>query len=64
MKSKITSRPIALIISLIFFFASAIVIWKMIEDGSTAPRMISAMAFATAGVLWAIIMIKAGSAKE
>lgn len=64
MKTRITSRPIALIISLIFLFASAIIIWKMIEDGSTVPRMISALAFAIAGVLWTIIMIKAGSAKE
>jgi uncharacterized membrane protein len=64
MKSKITSRPIALIISLIFFFASAIMIWKMIEDGSTTQRMISAVGFALAGIVWTIILIRAKGIRE
>jgi hypothetical protein len=58
MKGNITSRPVALIISLIFYIASAVVIWKIIEDGSTARRMISAIGFALAGVIWIIILIR------
>ncbi|KPJ58954.1 MAG: hypothetical protein AMJ46_13045 [Latescibacteria bacterium DG_63] len=61
MKSKIISPPIALIISLIFYVASAVVIWKIIEDGSTAQRTISAIGFALAGVIWTIILIRGSS---
>jgi uncharacterized membrane protein len=64
MKNKITSRPVALIITLIFFLASAIMIWKMIEDGSTTQRMISAVGFALAGIVWTLILIGAGGIRE
>ena len=58
MNSKITSRPISLIIALIFIFAAAIVTWKIIADGSTTQRLISAIGFAVAGILWIIILFR------
>jgi hypothetical protein len=64
MGSKITSRPISLIVFLVFYIASAIVFWKMIEDGPTTPRLIAAVAFAVAGVLWTLIYFRAGKVKD
>lgn len=64
MADKKISRPVALIVALIFYFASVIVFWKIIADGSTTQRMISAIGFAVAGVLWTIIYLKSKNAKD
>ncbi len=60
-KNRTIKRPIALIVSIVFFFAAAIVTWKIIEDGSTTQRLISAIGFALAGIIWAYIHAKSGS---
>lgn len=62
-KNRIIKRPIAVIVSIVFFFAAAIVTWKIIEDGATTQRMISAIGFALAGVIWAFIHIRSGKTK-
>lgn len=62
MSSKIVSRPVALIILLIFYFASIVVLWKIIEDGSTTRRLISAIGFMLAGIIWTVIFVKSENA--
>ena len=63
-KNSTIRRPIAIIVSIVFFFAAAIVTWKIIEDGATAHRMISAIGFAIAGAIWAFIHVKTGRAGD
>jgi len=64
MKNKIISRPIALVVSLVFYFAAVIVFWRIIEDGATTQRMISAIGFALAGILWTIIYYRPRNVKD
>lgn len=63
-KSKTIKRPVALIVSIVFFAAAAIVTWKIVEDGATTHRLISAIGFALAGIIWAYIHARSGSAGE
>jgi hypothetical protein len=58
MQSKITSRPVALVISLIFILASLVMVWKIIENGPTTERMIPAIGFTIAGVIWLVILFR------
>ena len=61
MKSRVTSRPVALITCLVFYSASVVVIWKIVEDGQTTFRLISAVGLALAGVIWTWIVFRGGS---
>ena len=64
MKDRIISKPVALIISLVFYIASVIVFWKIVEDGSTARRLISAIGFAVAAILWTAIYIRSRGVRD
>lgn len=63
-KSKTIRRPIALVVAIVFFIAAAIVTWKIIEDGATTQRMISAIGFAVAGIIWGFIHARSGRTRE
>jgi len=64
MRNNTISRPIALIVCLVFYFASVIVFWKIIQDGSTTQRIISAIGFALAGVIWTVIYFNSRKVKD
>jgi len=63
MKMTISSR-MALAASLVFYSATVVVSWKIFEDGSTVPRLVSGVGLAAAATVWTFIYSRSRRAES
>ena len=59
-KRRINPR-LAMIAAIAFCLAAFIYIWKLVDEGPSAPRVISAFGFAIAGLVWILITVRSRS---